>query len=597
MWFRKLKRKLAVFFLEELPSPHFYASRARVTFTFFTLAFSLLLARGLFLHLFSKSEILSSMARQQYQSSIKSSPYRGTIYDRRYVPLAISIKTPSLAINPKMFNPTEEEELKLSKILKLNQNTLKTTGNKKNYFAWLKRKISIEELEDVKKLDLQGIYSLMEPSRFYPQGTQAAHLIGLVGKDDSGLLGLERVYDSKLKGSSGDSLRLRDAKGHQIFLNADSALPESSGYNLILTLDSVIQEIAEKALEKWVVAAKAKGGFAIVADPHTGKILALANQPSFDPNESQNLKIQNTNNSAITDLFEPGSVMKTFVISSAIEQGLTNENEIHNCEKGRYQVDTHSVIHDDHPKDLLTTAEVLIHSSNICTFKIAKRLGKNALFKALHNFGFGSNEPLIEFPGATGGQLAKPENWDLIKYANVSFGQGILVTGMEVVAGYSVFANGGNLIRPHVIERIENEEGHILYTSELINKKKILTPKTVNVVRRILERVVNEGGASLAKTPQYTTGGKTGTAQKIDVLTHRYGPTLRIANFVGFAPVNDPHILVYIVIDEPHEKPYYGGRWAAPAFGEIVNKTLKYLNVAPDKTPAGEMSKTVTRNP
>lgn len=597
MHFRKLKRRILVFFLEELPSPHFYFNRAKGILLLFALGFVLLLSRGFWLHIFSKSEILNSIARQQYQSSIKLAPYRGTIYDRRYVPLAISIKTPSLAINPKLFDPTDEEERILSKTLGIQIQKIRETEKKKNYFAWLKRKISPDIFDQVMKLDIAGLYSLMEPFRFYPQGTNAAHLIGFVGTDDNGLLGLERIYDKKLKGTPGESFRLRDAKGHQIFLNADSALPQTSGYNLILTIDSVIQEIAEKALEKWVQESKAKGGFAVVADPHTGRILALANQPGFDPNEPQQIKIQNTNNAAMTSLFEPGSIMKSFTLSAALEQGLTSESEVFNCEKGRFQVDEKSYIHDDHPKEMLTTSEILMHSSNIGTFKIAKRLGKKGLYNALHNFGFGSQEALIEFPGATGGQLSKPDKWEPIRFANISFGQGLLVTGLEVVAAYSVFANGGNLVRPHVIERIENEEGHILYTSEQIDKKKILSPKTVNILRRMLERVVNEGGAGLAKTSSYTTAGKTGTAEKIDPQTHRYGPTMRIANFVGFSPVNDPHILVYIVIDEPQEKPYYGGRWAAPAFSEVVSKTLKYLNVAPDKKAAGEMSRFASSNP
>lgn len=596
MGLRKLQRKIATFFLEKLPSPHFYTNRAKMIFSVFMFGFVLLLLRGLWLHLFSKSELLSSIARQQYQSSIKLSPYRGTIYDRRYIPLAISIKTPSLAINPKLFNPSDEEERLLSKILGIKIEKIRNTENKKNYFAWLKRKLDPDTFEKTQKLDIAGLYSLMEPARYYPQGTYAAHLLGLVGTDDSGLLGLERVYDKKLKGTAGESLRLRDAKGHQIFLNAETALPQTSGYNLVLTIDTVIQEIAEKALEKAVTDSKAKTGFAIVADPHTGRILAIANQPGFDPNNPSTMKIQNTNNAAITALFEPGSIMKSFTISTAIEQGLTSEDEIHNCEKGKMQIDEHTYIHDDHPKELLTTSEILIHSSNICTFKIAKRLGKKGLWNALHNFGFGSKEALVEFPGATGGQLSEPDKWAPIRFANISFGQGVLVTGLEVVAAYSIFANGGNLVKPHVIERIENEEGHILYTSELIDKKKILSPKTVNILRRMLERVVTEGGGSLAKTLLWTTAGKTGTAEKVDPITHRYGPQMRIANFVGFAPVNDPHILVYIVIDEPQGKTYYGGRWAAPPFSEIVEKTLKYLNVAPDKTPVSVMRGTSPSN-
>ncbi len=541
--------------------------------------------------------MLTTIAQQQYKSSIKLSPYRGTIYDHRYVPLAISIKTPSLAVNPRVFSPSEQENLLLAKILKIPPEKIRITENRKNYFAWLKRKIGPEAIEEVNKLEIDGLYTLMESARYYPQGVNAAHLIGFVGTDDNGLFGLERAYDKKLKGASGESIRLRDARGNSIFLTADSAMPQQSGYNLILTIDSVIQEITEKALEKWVQNSKAKAGFALVADPHTGRILAIANQPNFDPNSPQNIKIENTNNIAVSALFEPGSVMKSFVISTAIELGLTNESEVHDCENGRLQIDKRNAIHDDHPKKLLTTSEVLMFSSNICVFKIAKRLGKRGLWNAMRNFGFGKNEPLTDFPAASGGRLSLPESWATIRFANIAFGQGILVNGLEVVRAYSVFANGGNLVNPHVIDRIETEDGRIIYNSDLVSKNRILSPKTVTTMRGMLERVVLEGSAPLAKTQLFSTAGKTGTAQKIDPLSGRYSHEKNIADFVGFAPVNDPHILVFIVIDEPQEKPYYGGKWAAPAFSEIITQTLKYLNVAPDKIPEGQTIKSLTVNP
>ena len=582
MSFRKIKKKITAFFLEELPSPHFYFNRATFVLVFFLGLYLLLIGRSFWLHVFSDSEKLTPIANQQYQSAIKLPPYRGTIYDRRYVPLAISVKTPSIAINPRVFDPSEEEEKQLSSLLGIEVSKIRETEGKKNYFAWLKRKILPETFDLVKKLDINGLYGVMEPSRYYPQGTHAAHLVGLVGTDDNGLLGLEQSYNKKLKGTANEILRFKDAKGHQIFLNAEAALPQNSGYNLVLTIDSVIQEIAETVLEKWVHESSAKGGFALIADPHTGRILAVANQPGFNPNDPQLIKMQTTNNLAFNMLYEPGSIMKSFVISSALEKGLTNDEEIFNCEKGSFKVDKHLSIHDEHPKELLTTSEILIHSSNIGVYKIAKRLGKKGLYNSLRNFGFGAQVPLLEFPGTSGGQISNPEKWETIRFSNIAFGQGLLVNGLEVIAAYSVFANGGNLIQPHVVERIENEEGEILYSSESINKKKILSPKTVTTMRKILERTVSEA-AVRAKTSFYTTAGKTGTTEKVDPVLRTYSETMRIASFVGFAPVTDPYIVAYIVIDEPQKKPYYGAVWAAPAFSEIVSNTLRYLNVAPDK--------------
>ncbi|MBI2603849.1 MAG: penicillin-binding protein 2 [Deltaproteobacteria bacterium] len=538
----------------------------------------------MWLHLFPASELLDTIAKQHYERNIELSPYRGTIYDHRYVPLAISIKSPSLAVNPRVFNPTNDEIKKLSKLLKISPGKIKELRHKKNYFAWLKRKVGFESSEKVSSMNIKGLHKLTEPARFYPQGTYGAHLIGFVGTDDTGLFGLERAHEKKLSGASINSLRLKDAKGQPIFLSADSALPQQSGLNIVLTLDSVVQEIAEKALAKWTRLARAKHGFAIVSDPHTGRILALANQPEFDPNKPVGLDVQKTINFAVTGLFEPGSVVKPIVIATAIEKKLVGENDVHTCEKnGRLKIDSNNFIHDDHPKEFLTTTEIIVNSSNICAYKIAKRLGKKALWETYRSFGFDSGNTILDLPGATAGRISRPESWGELRFANIAFGQGLLVTGLEMVQAFAVFANGGNLIKPYLIERIESDDGNILFSYNTLQKTKVLSPKTVNFMRKALVRVVTEGTGTLAQSDWYTTAGKTGTAEKVDSSTRRYSAEKRIPNFVGFAPVSDPHILVYIALDEPREKPYYGGKWAAPAFSEIVTKTLKYLNVAPDK--------------
>lgn len=589
MIYRNIRKRIFFFFSQRLPAPRFYFLRAKIVFTVFSLTFLVLLGRGIWLHLFPTSELLDTVAKQQYERSIKLSPYRGTIYDHRYVPLAISIKSPSLAVNPRVFNPSKEEVKKLSKIIKIPQGKIRGLKEKKNYFAWLKRKVGFEIAEKVSVLNIGGLHRLTEPARFYPQGSYGAHLIGFVGTDDTGLFGLERTHDKKLSGASVSTLRLKDAKGNPIFLNADSALPQQSGFNIVLTIDSVVQEITEKALATWTRQARAKQGFAIVSDPHTGRILALANQPEFNPNESDEIDIGKTTNLAVTSLFEPGSVMKPFVISRALEKNLIRENEVHNCEKnGKLKIDSESYIHDDHPKEFLTTAEIIVHSSNICAYKIAKKVGKQGLWETYRSFGFDSGNPILDLPGAIGGRISRPSSWGELRFANIAFGQGLLVTGLEMIQAYAVFANGGNLITPYLIERIETEDGTTLFSYSTLQKTRVLSPKTVNFMRKALEQAVTEGTGTLAQSDLYTTAGKTGTAEKVDPTIRRYSLDKRIPNFAGFAPVNDPHILVYIALDEPQEKPYYGGKWAAPAFSEIVTKTLKYLNVAPDKPKLGD---------
>ncbi|MBP6218149.1 MAG: penicillin-binding protein 2 [Oligoflexales bacterium] len=524
------------------------------------------------------------MGNQQYQSSFKLSPYRGTLYDHRKIPLAITVQTASIAVNPKIFSPNAAQLKALSELLSIPKAKIQALSLRSNYFSWLKRKIPFEVNSKVQALQINGLHHMIEPARYYPQGASAAPLIGAVGLDNKGLFGIEKRYDKDLSGESSEILRFKDARGKLILLNSSAAAPQKGGHNIVLTIDSVIQDIAEETLSKWVQKSEAKSGFVIIADPHTGKISGLANYPSFDPNDVKNLNIEHTNNLAISNLFEPGSVTKPFVISAALENKLIGESEIFNCEKnGIYQVDEKSSIRDDHKKEFANTAEVLIYSSNICTYKIAQRLGKQGLFNTLKTFGFASGSPLLNLTGEQNGRIDSWNTWKPIRFANIAFGQGMLVTGIEMVQAYSVFANGGNLVTPYLIERIENSDGETLFRANPETKRKVLSTQTAQIMRNILKRVVIEGTGSLAATKLFSTAGKTGTSEKVDPETRKYSSTKRIASFAGFAPVQDPHLVIYIVIDEPQKKPYYGGVWAAPAFSEIAELCLKYLNVAPDQ--------------
>ena len=320
-----------------------------------------------------------------------------------------------------------------------------------------------------------------------------------------------------------------------------------------------------------------------MADPHTGRILALANYPSFNPNAYSKLDLNRTRNSATKLLFEPGSITKPLVISYALEEGETTRSEIHNCEKdGRYEISKGLYIHDEHPQEFMTTAEILIHSSNICTAKVAQRLGPQQTFLALKKFGLSRKNPFV--PGTAAGRLSEWKTWQPIQLANIAFGQGFLVNGLDIVQAYSVFANGGYLVTPYLLERVESSTGKTVKSSESGERKPILSPSTAAAMKGFLARVVREGTGSRAISALYTTGGKTGTAEKYDLKLKKYSDNLRVASFAGFAPVLDPHLVIFVAIDEPKQKPYYGGRWAAPAFREIADRSLKYLNVAPDMT-------------
>ena len=566
------------------PSGDFKSRHKLIRISFHSLFFIILL-RVTYIQLFPGSEdLLSHLANKQYQSVIELHPYRGTIYDHRYIPLAISIKTPSVAVNPKVFNPSKENRKKLAKLLDLPEPKIRALSDKDSYFAWLKRKIPWELSEMIRKMNLKGMHFLSEHSRYYTGGEDAAHLLGYVGTDNTGLLGLEHSQNMILKGQATTIISLKDARGEQILLNNRDIRPGRSGKNLILTIDRVIQEISEKALKRAIKKSGSKAGFVLVSDPHTGRILAMASRPGFNPNDPGSISMSKTKNLALSWAFEPGSTLKPFVIAAAIEQKLTSPFEIHNCEKsGRLPIDRFNSIHDDHPREFATTEEILIYSSNICTFKIAQRLKEEGLYKTLKNFGFSGRSTLIDVPGHVSGYMSPWKKWKPIRFANISFGQGMLVTGLEVIQAYGAIANGGYLISPYVIERTESERGVILDDYGPAVRQKVLSAETARAVSRILKKVTEEGTAQKAQMDHYTAAGKTGTAEKPDPESRAYSKEKRIANFAGFTPANRPHLVIYVVLDEPGNKPYYGGMWAAPAFREIAQESLQYLNVEPDK--------------
>lgn len=562
-----------------------FKARLKLTRVVFILVFSLFVARSTWLTLmpFTNKKLLH-ISKNQYHKSSSSVSSRGSLYDHKKVPLAISIKAPSLAINPRVFQPSQAELQKLSKLLSMSVKKIKKLSQKKSYFAWIKRKTTYALAEQIKALKINGLYHVLEPSRFYPGGNSGSHLIGLVGTDNVGLLGLEKTFDSFLSGSHTEGLKLKDARGISILTSTDAVAPQQAGHHVYLTIDHVIQEITEEALDKMYQLSEANSAFAIVSDPHTGRILAMANRPAFNPNETESLDVKKTKNLAIHAAFEPGSVIKPFHIATALEQKKTSLEELHDCEPtGRFQVSKSAFIHDDHPKNFpLTTAEVLIHSSNICAYKLAQKIGKEELYKTFKRFGLGEKTPGIKLPGLAKGSIAPSDTWREIRFANVAFGQGFLTTGPEMIRAFSALANGGFLVEPYLISRIETADGDLVQGPPPMNERRILSEKIAEKMREALLRVVLEGTGKNARLESFSAAGKTGTAEKVDPITKTYSPDKRIASFIGFAPAHNPHLVAYIVIDEPHKKPYYGGTWAAPAFKDIMEKSLKYLNIAPD---------------
>ena len=503
-----------------------------------------------------------------------------------------------MAVNPKVFNPDQRQTRAIAKILGMSQKDVQQISSKRGYFAWLQRQVHHKDASKVMALGVPGIHEITESARYYPAGSAAAHLLGYVGLDNRGLHGLELFYDRELRGQSQRIKGAKDARGRRIFTGDDQAEPELPGHSLHLTLDRVIQEIAEEAVRAGAERAKAKGAFALVSDPHTGKILAVANHPPFDPNDIRQVRIDQTRNSALLDQFEPGSIIKPFVIAGALERKKVRPDDVFDCENGSYNVGG-VTFRDDHPAGLLSVSESLVRSSNICIYKIAEKIGRKAFHENYLAFGFNGNIPgagrdmssaadgneqNLRVPPWPSGRVSNYEKWLPIRFANIAFGQGMTTTGLEIVQAYGALANGGNLMRPTLIDRIESADGNILASFHPEVVRRVITPEVANSMRKMLASVVTHknGTGSKAKTTSYTVAGKTGTAQKVDPVRRTYSPDKRIASFVGFAPVEDPYLVILVVIDEPRERPAYGGLWAAPVFSEIAQKSLKYLNVAPD---------------
>lgn len=585
------------------PSKHiiepstFNYNRVRIVSVGFIIIFTLLSVRAIVIHLFSpSSQSLQKIASNQYNQPLYLSKYRGTIFDRRDSALALSIKAPSVFINPKEFRATDEKIEKISKILKISKKEIISKANKNSHFAWIKRKISFDQGVELKNLKIEGLYQITEPARYYPEGSSLSNFIGIVGTDDNGLFGLEKEFDSTLKGEHTKVLQTRDARGKIFYLESQKASPTSSSKDIYLTIDKVIQQITEQALAQGIQEARAKGGFAIVSDPHTGKILALSNHPNFDPSK-KNPSLEATRNKILTDIFEPGSVIKPLIASYAIEKSKTSRYALHDCEEGKFSIGRVTFQDSHKPATrFLTTEDTIVTSSNVCAYKIGLKLGEEGVYDALTNFGISKKIESIGFPALSYGRVDDWKRWKPIRFANISFGQGVLTTALELVRAYSAIANGGRLVDPYYFEKIGKDK-KLNVIDRKTDPQFVISSKTSQIMKNILKQVI-EKGATAAKLDHYTAGGKTGTTQKVDPITHAYSKTKYHASFMGIAPIEDPFIVVYVQIDEPNQKVRYGSKWAAPVFKNIAEATLKYLNVpySIDRTDQKSSSSNLSSN-
>ncbi len=557
-------------------------TRYRIRFIggIFILLLSVSVARAFYLQIYEQ-ERFAHLAEKQHLKVVQLTPSRGAIYDATNSALAVSIEMDSLFAEPRNMDDLAAAAAQLAPLLGSSKELLEKKLKGSKGFVWLARRLTPEVAAQIRKLEIDGIGFIKEPKRFYPNAEIGSHVIGFTGLDPEGLEGVERKFDSTLLGNTGFMVTERDALGRDIGTRGMMTKNASTGQNLVLTIDKNIQYIAEKELAAAVESSKAKGGVAVVMDPSSGKVLAMANYPTFNPNSFGKFSPQALRNRAITDSFEPGSTMKVFLIAAALEEKAVKADDAFNCENGSYNIGGRT-IHDTHRYGRLSVAEVLKYSSNIGAAKIGARLGPERLYSYLRGFGFGVKSN-IDLPGEVSGYLRSKSQWYGVDLATISFGQGISISALQLVSAMSAIANGGTLMQPYVVDKVIDAKGNPVKQFSPVSKQKVISPETAAIMARIMEGVVAEGGTGTAASVDgFKVAGKTGTAQKADPVTKGYSLDKRTASFAGFIPSDKPRLAIIVVVDEPRTSSY-GGVVAAPAFSAIARQSLCYLRVSPNQ--------------
>src|ERR1041384_6633953 len=463
---------------------------------------------------FSQYETLATRARQQQQNEIETSPTRGELLDRQERQLARSVQTVSLFIDPDGLDTAtlDRNAQQLAQQLNLKQSDLAADFRKahdtKKRFVWIARRLDADLANKVVALNLPGVQQQLEPKRYYPNGSLAAHVLGYVGLDGKGLGGVEQFYNAKISGEPGQLFLEKDANGKPYEGYEIAAKP---GQTVILTMDQPIQSQAEQALQAAVQQARAKSGSVIVLDPRSGEILALANAPTFDPNRVSDAKPETRSNWALQNIYEPGSTFKIVAFSAAIENKLVRVDDHIDCQMGAITV-AGRVIHDHHPYGSLTIAEALAKSSNVGAIKLGLRVGDQTMYDYIRRFGFGAKTG-IELPGETSGILRKVERWQPSSIGSIAIGQEVGVTPVQMVAAFGALANDGMRVAPHLIREVRNAEGTVVYRAQP-EQHRVISAETAIALRGMLEGVTLHGTAKKAQLDGYSAAGKTGTDRK-----------------------------------------------------------------------------------
>ena len=560
-------------------------------------------ARLFWLQIVRHPEFVERAAKQQLHS-FEVAPRRGVLYDRDGHELAATVLVDSFFAVPSEVDDKQAAARILSSVTHVDPEDDRTTEKAiaerlavgKN-FAWVARRVTPEVAERVRALNIKGIYSQKEFERFYPDNEIAAQVLGYVGVDDNGLGGLEEKFDNQLHGAPGEMYAAMDARRKVLGSTEKEPAP---GRNLVLTIDSNIQFMAERALDHAMQRTQALNGTVVVQDLHTGQILALAIRPTFNPNQFRHTTPTLLRDHAVSDVYEPGSTFKLVTYATALDQHVTTPDDMIDCQGGQITIFGRT-IHDDKGDHfgVIPVHEALEHSSDVAAVKLAMKVGADQFYNYIRAFGFGSRSG-VELPGETRGLLRPVKRWQPSSIGSVAIGQEIAVTPVQLVTMVSSIANGGMYLPPHILmpdapassDPNQNaaasqalahpfKAGEELPSTLPAGAHRVISTMTAAQMRKMMEGVVLFGTGKAAQLNGYSSGGKTGTAQKIDPATHTYSKTKHVASFAGFAPVNDPVIAVAVVMDEPHGD-YYGAAVSAPVFAEVAQQVLEYLGVPHD---------------
>ncbi|MDH4359428.1 MAG: penicillin-binding protein 2, partial [Nitrospirota bacterium] len=530
-----------------------------------------------------QAEVGAHQAQQQHQKTVVVQPDRGVIVDRHGHPLALNVEVASLYVRPPSLKDPHRTARSLAPVLEMPATQLGDLFTRNQPFVWVKRNVPESIAKKLEAMNIPGLGLTREPHRFYPKGELVSHIVGFAGIDSQGLEGVELQYESYLRGEKNLIKYQRDALGRKIASpqNQDSAnLP--TGYHLTLTVDEVIQFIAEEELAQAMKRSGAKSGSIVIMDPLTGAILAWALHPTFDPNHLGQFSAQDWRNRAVTDPYEPGSTLKIVVAAAALEEHVMAPDTLIYGGEGQMAV-AGTIVHDPAKTSWMTFSEAVAQSSNVGAIKVAMELGQDRVFAYLKAFGFGEKTE-IDLPGESSGILRELNKWSGRSLSSIAMGQEIGVTPIQMVAAMSAVANGGWLMTPYVVSSVLDSQGQAMLTKDPQPKRRPISTETAGVLTRILETAVETGTGKRAKLAEYRAAGKTGTAQKIDVETGSYSSSRVIASFVGFAPIDQPRLTMLVVIDEP-KIGNWGGEIAAPVFRKVAERVLPHLGVLPGGSP------------